>query len=163
MRLTTFTDYSVRVLLYLANAPEGRSTIASIARAYGISEHHLVKVVHSLGRAGFLQNTRGRRGGLRLARRAEDINLGEGVRFAESPDMPAECFDRSTNTCVLSGGCRLQSIFGEAIAAFYKTLACYSLADLHVAPRKLEHLLRLEARAVAYRNASPKVTARRRP
>lgn len=155
MRLTTFTDYSLRVLVYLAEAPEGRSTIAAIARAYGISEHHLVKVAHALGRKGFLKNTRGRRGGLRLGRRPEDINLGDVVRFTESTDMPAECFNRSTNTCMLSGGCRLQSVFREATAVFYETLGRYSLADLRVAPRKLEHLLRFEARVSRSPSSAP--------
>src|SRR5437868_1469454 len=105
MKLTTFTDYSLRVLIYLAQAPESRATIAEIARAFSISEHHLVKVVHLLGREGILENTRGRRGGLRLARPAREINVGQVVRMTEGADRPAECFDPATNSCVLAGGC----------------------------------------------------------
>lgn len=142
MRLTAFSDYSLRVLIYLAAAPEGRSTIADIARAFDISEHHLVKVVHLLGRQGFLLNTRGRNGGVKLARPAAEINVGEVVRLAEGGDMPAECFDGKTNTCVLAGGCGLQRILKEAVENFYSALGQYSVADLRASPRKLAVLLR---------------------
>ena len=130
MRLSTFTDYSLRVLLYLARAPEGRATIGEIARAYRISEHHLVKVVHFLGQQGLLSNTRGRRGGLRLGRPAGEINLAGVVRLTETPDQPAECFDRATNTCILAGGCQLQRALAEALGSFYQALERYTLADL---------------------------------
>lgn len=142
MKLTAFSDYSLRVLIYLAAAPEGRSTIAAMARAFGISEHHLVKVVHRLGREGILANTRGRKGGVRLARAAEEINVGELVRLTEGGDMPAECFDRETNTCVLAGGCGLQRILKEAVGTFYAALGRYSVADLQASPRKVALLLR---------------------
>ena len=142
MRLTTFSDYSLRVLMYLAAAREKRATIAEIARAFAVSEHHLVKVVHLLGREGILLNTRGRRGGVRLARPAAEINVGEVVRLTEGGDMPAECFDRKTNTCVLAGGCGLQRVLGEAVARFYAALGEYSVADLRASPRKVALLLR---------------------
>jgi len=142
MRLTTFTDYSLRVLLYVAAAPEGRATIAEIARAFGISEHHLVKVVHLLGREGVLANTRGRRGGLRLARPPREINVGAVVRLTEGGDLPAECFDRATNTCVLAGGCGLQRALGEAMRSFYGVLGRYTLEDLRLQPAKVRLLLR---------------------
>lgn len=141
MRLTAFSDYSVRVLIYLAAAPEGRSTIADIARAFGVSRHHLVKVVQRLGREGLLRNTRGRNGGVRLARPADQINVGHVLRRAERGDMPAECFDRKTNTCPLAGGCGLQGILGEAVEQFYATLGRYSVADLRARPAKLTRLL----------------------
>ena len=141
MRLTTFSDYSLRVLIYLAAAPEGRSTIAEIAAAFGISEHHLVKVVQLLGREGILLNTRGRRGGVRLARPAERINVGEVVRLTEGGDMPAECFDPATNTCLLAGGCGLQRILAQAVQEFYAVLGRYSVADLRASPRKLALVL----------------------
>jgi Rrf2 family nitric oxide-sensitive transcriptional repressor len=140
MRLTKFTDYSLRVLMYLAHAPEGRSTIAEVAAAFGISEHHLVKVVHFLGRERLLINARGRHGGLRLARAAAEINLADVIRLAEGRDLPAECFDRASNTCVLAGGCRLQGALKEALESFYRTLGQYSLADLHMQARKLRVL-----------------------
>jgi len=141
MRLTTFTDYSLRVLMYLSAAPGQRATIAEIARAFGISEHHLVKVVHFLGREGFLTNSRGRRGGLRLARPANEINVGAVVRLTEGPDVPAECFDARRDSCMLSGGCRLRGVLHEAVEAFYGTLSGYSVADLSIRPRELRVLL----------------------
>jgi Rrf2 family nitric oxide-sensitive transcriptional repressor len=147
MRLTTFTDYSLRVLVYLAAAPEGRSTIAEIARGFAISEHHLVKVVHFLGQEGLLLNTRGRRGGLRLARPAREINVGAVVRLAEGADLPAECFDPRTNTCMLAGGCGLQRILEEAVGQFYAVLEQYTVADLRSHPRKLASVMRLQRAA----------------
>ena len=141
MRLTTFSDYSLRVLMYVAQAREGRATIAEIARAFNVSEHHLVKVVHQLGWQGFLLNQRGRKGGARLARPAAEINVGEVVRLAEAGDMPAECFNARTNTCVLAGGCGLQRILKEAVDEFYATLGRYSVADLQASPARLQRLL----------------------
>jgi Rrf2 family nitric oxide-sensitive transcriptional repressor len=135
MRLTRFTDYSLRVLLYLAAAPEGRATIAEIAAAYGVSENHLVKVVHFLGKAGLLANTRGHGGGLRLARAPGEINIGRVVRLAEGGDLPAECFERATNTCPLAGRCGIEGALGEAFAHFYATLERYTLADVRIRPR----------------------------
>lgn len=145
MRLRTFTDYSLRVLLYVARAPKGRATIGEIARAYGISEHHLVKVVHFLGQHGFLANTRGRRGGLRLGKPAHEINVAELVRLTEAGDLPAECFDRGSNTCVLAGGCQLQRALREALAEFYRALGRYTLADLHVRSTRLRPLFQATA------------------
>jgi Rrf2 family nitric oxide-sensitive transcriptional repressor len=141
MRLTAFSDYSLRVLIYLAHAPEGRATIAEIAQAFSISEHHLVKVVHQLGRQGILANTRGRHGGVRLAKPAREINVGAVLRLTEGgADMPAECFDRKTNTCALAGGCGLQHAFRKALEQFYAALDRYSVADLDMAPRKLSRI-----------------------
>lgn len=130
MKLNAFTDYSLRVLIYVATAPEGRATIAEIARAYGISEHHLVKVVHVLGREGFLVNTRGRGGGLRLAQPAKAIGVGAVVRAAEGLDVPVECFDPDRNTCILAGSCWLAGVLAEAMRAFHAVLDRYTLADL---------------------------------
>ena len=112
---------------------------------HGVTEHHLVKVAHFLGREGLLANSRGRRGGLRLARAPREINVGAVVRLTEGGDMPAECFDRHTNRCLLAGGCRLQGILGEAVHNFYETLEHYTLADLHVRPRELRALFDLRA------------------
>lgn len=129
MRLTTFTDYSLRVLIHVAGAPDGRSTIAEAARALDVSEHHLVKVVHGLGKMGVLVNTRGRGGGLRLAVPASSINLGHVVRSTESLNV-AECFDASANTCGLMGKCRLEKVLHEAVDAFHAVLARHTLEDL---------------------------------
>jgi Rrf2 family transcriptional regulator, nitric oxide-sensitive transcriptional repressor len=130
MRLTTFTDYSLRVLIYVAAAPDRRTTISEVAGAFGISENHLVKVVHFLGKTGLLANVRGRGGGLELAVPASAVNIGQVVRMSEAGDMPAECFNRYTNTCPITPNCRLRGILGEAVQSFYAVLEKYSLQDL---------------------------------
>lgn len=141
MRLTTFTDYSLRVLIHVATAPEGRATIGEIARAWKISEHHLVKVAHLLGKEGLLENTRGRGGGLRLAVPARGINVGRVVRLTEGADLPAECFDREHDQCVLSGVCRLSGVLGRALKAFYGVLDNVTLEDLVTNRRQIVSVL----------------------
>jgi Rrf2 family transcriptional regulator, nitric oxide-sensitive transcriptional repressor len=143
LRLTAFTDYSLRVLIFIASAPDERATIAQVARAFAISEHHLVKVVHQLGRMGVLVNTRGRRGGLRLARPASAINVGEVVRATEGSDIAAECFDRERNTCPIAGKCRLERALAEALDAFHAVLARHTLEDLVSNRRVLARVLHL--------------------
>ena len=147
MKLTTFTDYSLRVLIFVATAPEGRTTIAEIAQAYGISENHLVKVVHLLGREGLLLNTRGRGGGLALARPAREVNVGAVVRMAEGGDFPAECFHEDGGTCVIAPVCRLAGVLDDAMKAFYRVLDGYTLADLVENRRRLSAILHLHPRA----------------
>ena len=142
MKLSTFSDYSLRVLMYLAAAPGGKATIGEIAGAFGISEHHLVKVVQRLGAEGLLLNTRGRGGGVRLARAPGEINLGQVVRMTEGGDRPAECFDRGTNTCLLAGRCRLEGALREAVASFYESLERRTLADLRPGPKAFAALQR---------------------
>jgi len=146
MRLTAFTDYSLRVLVHVATAPEGRTTIAEVARAFRISEHHLVKVVHLLGREGFLLNTRGRGGGLALARNAAEINLAALVRMTEGGDEPAECF-REDGACVIAPACRLAGVLQEALDAFYAVLDRYTLADLIANRHRLAAILHFLPRA----------------
>ncbi len=130
MRLTTFTDYSLRVMVYVAAHPEGRATIAEIARAYDISEHHLTKVVHFLGKEGYLENLRGRGGGLRLARAPSAINVGDVVKLTEGGDVPAECFERETNCCAITADCKLKFALSDAVDAFYAALRRYTLEDV---------------------------------
>ena len=130
MRLTTFTDYSLRVLMYVAAHPEGRTTIAEIARSYAISEHHLTKVVHFLGKEGYLENLRGRGGGLLLAKAPAAINVGEVVRLTEGGDVPAECFQRESNTCAITADCKLKFVLADAVEAFYAELRKFTLADV---------------------------------
>lgn len=130
MRLTTFTDYSLRVLMYVAARPEGRATIAEIAAAYDISEHHLTKVAHFLGKEGYLENLRGRGGGLMLARAPAAINVGDVVKATEGGDVPAECFERDTNCCAITVDCRLKHALAKAVDAFYDTLRGYTLEDV---------------------------------
>ena len=130
MRLTSFTDYSLRVLIYLAAQPGRRSTIAEIAAAYPVNENHLTKVVHFLGQVGLLANVRGKGGGLALARTPDDIVIGEVVRLSEGADMPAECFAVEGGGCCITRVCRLRGVLGEAVEAFYGVLDRYTLADL---------------------------------
>ena len=130
MRLTSFTDYSLRVLIFLAVDVGRRATIGEIARTFDISENHLTKVVHLLGKVGLLANVRGKGGGLELARAPERINVGEVVRITEGTPAPAECFDRERNECIITPACRLRPILGEAVDAFYAVLDRYTLEDL---------------------------------
>jgi len=145
MKLTTFTDYSLRTLIYLAVEPARRATIAQVAAAYGISENHLVKVVHFLGQGGWLANVRGKGGGLQLALEPGKVNLGELVRQTEGIDLPAECFSERTVTCAIARACRLRGVLGEAVAAFYAALDRYTLADLALDAEQLRPLLHLAA------------------
>lgn len=129
MRLTNFTDYSLRVLIFVAMQREGRATIAEVARAFDISENHLTKVVHFLGRRGFLANVRGRGGGLALARPAKQITIADVVREAEGTMVPAECFDADEH-CAIAPVCRLRGVLADAMKAFYAVLAQYTLEDI---------------------------------
>jgi Rrf2 family nitric oxide-sensitive transcriptional repressor len=128
MKLTAFTDYSLRVLIYLAAQPERRATIGEIAASFAVSEHHLTKVVHFLGKEGWLANVRGKGGGLALAKPPEAINVGDVVRQTEAGAF-VECFGEG-GECRITGICRLQGVLGEAVAAFHAVLHRYTLADL---------------------------------
>ena len=112
MRLTLYTDYSLRVLIYLALHGQRRANIGEIAARYRISENHLVKVVHGLVRGGFVTSYRGKGGGIALARAADDINVGEVVRFCERQPRPAECFG-SDNACVITEACGLADVLAR--------------------------------------------------
>lgn len=129
MRLTIYTDYSLRVLLYLASKPEETATITEISDFYNISRNHLVKVVHNLGINEFIITSRGKNGGIKLARSAEEILLSDVVRKTE-PDMDLlECFNQSTDHCVISSACRLKSMLYEGRSAFMAVLEKNTLAD----------------------------------
>lgn len=130
MKLTTFTDYSLRVLIYLATEPGRRATIAEIATAFQVSENHLVKVVHFLGKCGWLDNVRGKGGGLELALPPARVNIGRVVRETEGAAVVAECFAEDEGHCVIAPSCRLKNVLGEAVTAFYAVLDRYTLADL---------------------------------
>ena len=130
MKLTVFTDYSLRVLIYLACQPERRATIRQVADAYGVSEHHLVKVVHFLGKQGWLKNVRGKGGGLALALPPEQVGLGQVVRQTEGQAAVAECFGDSRGNCCIAPACRLRGVLRDAVDAFHAVLDAYSLADL---------------------------------
>ena len=130
MQLTQYTDYSLRVLIYLSQKNPGElATISEIANFYGISRNHLVKVVHNLATYGFIQTMRGKNGGLRLARPAAEIGIADVVRKTEPNLDIVECFNKETNTCVISPVCRLKSILGDARTSFIQTLERYTIAD----------------------------------
>lgn len=128
MRLTRYTDYALRTLIYVGLREPKQSSIAEIARAYGISESHLTKVVHQLGRLGLIQTIRGRGGGLRLAKPPGEIVVGAVVRETEDDLALVECF--SAGSCAITAPCRLRRALGEALAAFLAVLDRYTLADL---------------------------------
>lgn len=130
MRLTAFTDYSLRVLIYLAADTTRRATIAEIAQSFGISENHLVKVVHFLGRQGWISTVRGKGGGILLAMAPDQVNVGRVVRDTEGAALPAECFSDGGGNCLISDVCRLKGVLGEAVGAFYAVLDRYTLADI---------------------------------
>lgn len=140
MHLTMFTDYGLRSLIYLALRPGELGSIAGIARAYGISGHHVTKVVHALGRAGLVETIRGHNGGLRLAQEAGAIRLGDVVRRMEPSLALVEC--AGEKPCAICGICRLQGILGEALGALLAVLDRYTLADI-VAPDQAALRVRL--------------------
>ena len=130
MRLTSYTDYSLRVLMYLALNPDRRPTIAEIAARYGISRAHLMKVAHQLGVAGYVETVRGKGGGLRLARPMTEITVGEVVRRTE-PDMAlVACFDPAAAPCVIAPACYLKGKLNQARAAFMQVLDTCTLAEV---------------------------------
>ncbi len=145
MHLTLHTDYSLRVLMLLAVEPERLHTIEEIARRYRISRNHLMKVAQRLTQAGYVSGQRGRGGGLRLACAAADLRLGAVVRTTEEQFHIVECFDRRSDACAVSSGCRLRSVLHEALAAFIDTLDRYTLADLVASPRLADQIRRLSA------------------
>lgn len=134
MRLSEYTDYSLRVLMHCARHPERLVTINELAQGYGLSRNHLMKIVHDLGRQGLLQTTRGRSGGLRLGREAERITVGDVVRATETDFRQAECFDAAHSQCTLRGDCGLQGVLQQALAAYFAVLNHTTLADIS-APR----------------------------
>lgn len=142
MRLTTFSDYTLRTLMYLALRPQALCTIDEIADAYGISAHHLTKVVHQAAQAGEIETIRGQGGGLRLGRPPDAINIGAVLRRTE-PDLAiVPCFGTGS-ACVIQPTCVLQGVLGDALAAFLAVLDRTSLADLVRPKRRLLELLEL--------------------
>lgn len=129
MRITRYTDYSLRVLMYVALKGDELSTIGEIADAYGVSKNHLMKVVQELAAKGHLQAIRGKNGGIRLNRSAEDINIGALVRDTEQDLELVECFGDNSH-CPLTPACELKRALGQALQAFFSTLDNYTLADL---------------------------------
>src|SRR5665213_2995989 len=159
MRLTVYTDFSLRVLMYLAVRPERRPTIAEIASSYDISKNHIMKVVHKLGVAGYIETVRGKNGGMRLARLPLDIVLGEVVRRTE-PDMAlVPCFDPINAPCVIGPACKLRQALHRARGAFLAVLDDYTVADLTENSQVLDVLYERgpgPAAMVAHREPAPR-------
>lgn len=143
MRLTQLSDYSLRVLMYLGARPDRLATIQEIADAYGISQNHLMKVVHRLAQHGFVETVRGRGGGLRLKGAAGAIRLGDVVRAVEEDFRIVECFG-SGDTCRITDVCRLKRILNLALKAFLTTLDEWTLADLVQKPKALVEILAID-------------------
>ena len=133
MRLTTLTDYALRLLMYLAQRPERLCTIAEVAGSYGVSEAHMMKVTHQLGLAGWIETVRGKGGGMRLAHAPQDISLGAVVRSIEPDFFMVECFS-TRNACVLTDNCKLTGVIEGALQSFMDHLNRSSLADILPTP-----------------------------
>lgn len=129
MRLTGFTDYALRVLLYTAAHGEKLTTIAEIQKAFDISKGHLMKIVHLLSTEGYLHAVRGRSGGIRLGKAPEEINLGQLVRLTEPDFRLVECFGQE-NRCIISQFCKLPGPLNKALNAFLDTLDGHTLKDM---------------------------------
>lgn len=129
MQLTQFSDYSLRLVLYLATHDDQLVTLQEVSRAYGVSQHHLVKVTARLVETGVVASVRGRSGGLRLNRRPSEINIGELVRSTEPHFNLVECFDAVRNTCPIDPACGLKGVLREAQEAFFAALDRHTLAD----------------------------------
>lgn len=134
MRLTSFSDYALRMLMYAATANDRLITIEEAARAFGVSKTHLNKVANTLTRSGLLKAVRGRSGGLVLGRRPESIRIGEVVRLTEPDFALVECF-AAGNQCVLTRSCKLSGMLSEAMVSFIGTLDRYTLADIALTPQ----------------------------
>lgn len=133
MRLTTMTDYALRLLMHVAQSPERLCTISEIAQAHAISESHLMKVTHQLGLHGWLETVRGKGGGMRLAHAPAEIRLGAVVRSIEPDFNLVECLG-SGNKCALSGNCKLTGVLNGALQSFLAHLDDVTLQDLLPAP-----------------------------
>ncbi len=145
MRLNVQTDYALRLLMHLAVNEGALATIAGVASHYGISRNHLMKVAHVLGREGLIETVRGRSGGLRLARPAETIFVGDVVRRMEGDFALVECFRSAENQCLITPACRLKMVFSDAMEAFLAVLDRHTLDDLVAHNKDLRLLLEQDA------------------
>jgi Rrf2 family nitric oxide-sensitive transcriptional repressor len=142
MKLTIYTDYSLRVLIYLTTLSKTEKTnIKEIAGAYGISKNHLMKVIFQLGKLGLIETIRGRNGGIRLAVDPSEINIGAVIRHTEDDMHIVECFNLEQNTCVISPACKLKAVLHQALTAYLEVLDQYTLADLTNNQSLLKELL----------------------
>ena len=141
MRLTAFSDYSLRVLMYLGAHDDRLATVGEVAAAYAVSDNHLVKVVHYLSQQGYIETTRGKGGGMRLAQSPERINIGRLLRRTEDNLALVECFDKATSECRIEPACVLKGILARALDAFFAELDRHTLADLLSTRSRLARIL----------------------
>ena len=135
MKLSLFSDYSLRTLMFAA-LKDDLFQLDEVTTAYGISRNHLAKIVHQLGKLSYLETQRGRGGGIRLARKPEDVRIGKLVRETENQSVLVECFDSATNTCPISTSCVLKGLLAEAMQSFYESLDRHTLLDLISGPHR---------------------------
>lgn len=129
MQLTSFTDYGLRSLMYLASQPDKLCSVREIAECYDISRNHLVKVVHRLSQLGYIESTKGKGGGIKLACDPTDLLIGDLVRALEPGMNLVECFDPASNTCNITNACQLKHFLSEANSVFIEALNQHTLAD----------------------------------
>ncbi|MDI2090562.1 RrF2 family transcriptional regulator [Commensalibacter oyaizuii] len=137
MQLSRYTDYALRILIYLGIHNDRLSSIHEIATCYDISQNHLMKIVHDLGKANFIETVRGRRGGLQLHKSPAEITLGSIIRYTEEAEKPIKC-----GNCLIQNSCIIQDIVTKAFESFYEVLDKYTLANVLHDYEKLEHLLK---------------------
>lgn len=130
MQITRYTDYALRVLIYLGLKPNCLCSIQEIASAYQISQNHLMKIVHHMSKADFIKTVRGRNGGLQLSKRPEQISIGSVVRYTQETICPIDCTD-----CIVRTNCNLINIFYHAFKEFYSYLDNFTLADILKDPK----------------------------
>ena len=130
MQLTQYSDYSLRILIYLGLKPGGFATISEITDFYGISRNHLTKIVNNLANNDILQTIRGKHGGIRLAHSPNLIRIGNVIRVTEPNFHIAECFNADSNTCVITHACGLRNVLKEGLEGFWAALDQYTLADI---------------------------------
>ncbi|ELY2622734.1 nitric oxide-sensing transcriptional repressor NsrR [Cronobacter malonaticus] len=141
MQLTSFTDFGLRALIYMASLPEGRMTnISEVTEVYGVSRNHMVKIINQLSRAGYVTAVRGKNGGIRLGKPAATIRIGDVVRELE----PLSIVNCSSAFCHITPACRLKQVLGDAVARFLQELDNYTLADLVQENQPLYKLLLVE-------------------
>lgn len=146
MRLTFFTDYCLRALMYLSQHPDKNCTAREIAENYNISLNHTVKVMHRLSQLGYIESTKGKGGGVKLKKKPKEINIWELVKALEPDFTIVECFSQGHNSCRLISVCGLKSILQEALKSFAETLAKYTIADAIRHPQFLDAVLSIESK-----------------
>ena len=143
MRLSSYSDYALRVLMHAALCRPQLTTIDQVAAAFDISRNHLSKVVHALAIHGFLSTQRGIGGGFTLSRPPAEISVGEVVRLTEGDESVVDCISRRNEPCTIFPACRLKGVLAEAAGAFFEVLDGYSLEDLVKRKSQMKELLRI--------------------